>query len=93
MKKLTDEDLKSHKLHKQFWRQTVRITVLYLSALFLGNLAIAMIDLAYMHSEEFRNAASFGSTIIILIGLRFEQEKAYSKMKSEIEKISKEAKR
>jgi len=91
-KELTVEQKKEVRKHitKYMWR-FLFLTYAYLAAIFLGNWVIAMIDLAYMHNPMFLNAASFGSTMVLIIGLRTEQDNAYNKMKSEIQKISQEA--
>lgn len=90
MNNLTIEQMqKIHKLQKGFIKKSALLTFLYLTGLFMGNIVIAMIGLSYMKAHPaFIDAATFGSAIIVLIGLRFEVEKAYSKMKSEIKKIS-----
>lgn len=91
-KKLSPEQTqKVRKLFTQYIWRFLGLTALYLGALILGNAAIILLNLYYMHNDEFQRAASFGTTIIIVIGLRIEQDKAYSKMKSEIAKIAKEA--
>lgn len=92
MNKLTIEQMeKINKLHKRFMFRVALITFMYLTGLFVGNVITAMIGLAYIKNPLFTSATSFGAAVIVLTGLRSEVENAYSKMKSEIEKISKEA--
>lgn len=79
---------KIHKLQKRFILRMALTVFMYVNGLFAGNILIAMIGLAYIKNPLFISSTSFGATIIVLIGLRFEVEKAYSKMKSEIKKIS-----
>lgn len=90
MNNLTVEQMeKIHKLHKRFMFRAALLTFLYLTGFFVGNVITTMIDLEYIKNPLFISATSFGAAIIFMTGLRCEIEKAYSEMKSEVDKISK----
>jgi hypothetical protein len=76
--KLTDEQQRQLKrMRRSFLLKGMLISSLYFSSLFISNFILVLLDVYYVHDKSFVFYSVVATTIVIMLGWRFNLEEVY----------------